>query len=308
MKREIELSIVISVYNSENILDELINQIGMHTGFVRSFEVVLVNDCSKDGSWNKILELSRKIPCIKGVNLRKNAGQHNAIMAGLHHACGDVIITMDDDLQHSPAYLKDLYEKIAEGYDVCYAKFGRVLHPGWKIWGSRFNDMVATVLLKKPKDLYLSSFKALSGQIRDEIIKYDGPYPYIDGLILTVTENITTLNMEHFERYRGEGNYDLRKSILLWLKMSTGFSALPLRIAAILGLFFSTLSFFLMLLYFALKFIAKDSPQGWTTLIMVMLFLGGIQLFSIGIIGEYIGRIYLNINKKPQFVIKEITF
>lgn len=168
--------------------------------------------------------------------------------------------------------------------------------------------MVATVLLKKPKDLYLSSFKALSGQIRDEIIKYDGPYPYIDGLILTVTENITTLNMEHFERYRGEGNYDLRKSILLWLKMSTGFSALPLRIAAILGLFFSTLSFFLMLLYFALKFIAKDSPQGWTTLIMVMLFLGGIQLFSIGIIGEYIGRIYLNINKKPQFVIKEITF
>lgn len=308
MKREIELSIVIPVYNSENILDELINQIGMHTGFVRAFDVVLVNDCSKDGSWNKILELSRKIPNIKGINLRKNAGQHNAIMAGLHHATGDVIITMDDDLQHSPAYLMDLYEKIKDGYDVCYAKFEEVLHPGWKIWGSRFNDMVATLLLKKPKDLYLSSFKAISGQIRDEIIKYDGPYPYIDGLILTVTENISMLNMEHFERYRGEGNYNLKKSVLLWLKMSTGFSALPLRIATILGLLFSTFSFLLMMVYFSLKFIAKDLPQGWITLIMVMLFLGGLQLFSIGVIGEYIGRIYLNINKKPQYVIKETTF
>lgn len=301
-----QLSIVIPVYKSFSILDELAKQIQEAANFVETFELILVNDCSPDKSWEKISQLTEEYSFIKGISLRKNSSQHNAIMAGLNHACGDVIVMMDDDLQHSPRHIQSLYKEIQKGSDVCYTKFTEKKHKLWKKLGSKFNDSVANLLLKKPKDLYLSSFKAISKAILPEIIAYDGPYPYIDGLILGVTQSITVIEIEHHERFDGSGNYNLISSLSLWLKMATSFSVFPLRMATYLGISISLISFLLGIYYILLSIFSNGLPPGWTTLIVVMLFLGGIQLISIGIIGEYVGRSYLKLNKKYQFVVKEI--
>lgn len=300
------LSIVIPVFNSEKILPELVKQIQAHTAFADSMELILVNDRSKDNSWSVIKELCKVHSFIIGINLRKNTGQHNAIMAGLNHTSGDVIVMMDDDLQHSPVFIHDLYKEIITGNDVCYTKFPKTHQVWWKVLGSRLNDKAASVLLRKPKNLYLSPFKAISKSIRDEIVKYNGPFTYIDGLILRTTDNITSLEVPHFDRYEGKGNYSFVRSLVLWLKMSTGFSLLPLRLATFFGIGFSIITFILAIYYFLLWLVTPALPQGWTTLILVVLFLGGIQLFTIGIIGEYIGRTYLNINRQPQFLIESI--
>lgn len=301
-----ELSIVIPVYNSFNILDELVKNIKLNVNFVKEYELVLVNDCSPDNSWGKIEELIKENSFIKGVNLRKNSSQHNAVMAGLNQTSGKVIIMMDDDLQHSPKYIENLYAQIVSGFDVCYTKFPDVKQKTWKRLGSKFNDKIANILLKKPKNLYLSSFKGISKAIRDEIIGYNGPYPYVDGLLLSVTNSITTIEVEHKSRFEGEGNYNLINSVSLWLKMVTSFSILPLRVATFIGIIFSFISFITGMYYVVMKLAGNAAPEGWTSLMVVVLFLGGIQLISIGIIGEYIGRSYLRLNKKAQYVIKEV--
>jgi len=301
-----ELSIVIPVYNSENILEELLKQIESNIDYTDNYELILVNDCSSDNSWNKILYLCENYKFLKGINLRKNSGQHNAIMAGLNHAKGRVIIMMDEDLQHSPKYIKELYNEVLSGFDVCYTKFLSTQHKGWKIIGSRFNDAVANILLNKPKGLYMSSFKAISKDILEEIIDYDGPYAYVDGLILASTNNIATVTVEHQSRYDGKSNYNLHSSISLWSKMATSFSVLPLRIATFTGLIMSIFSFLLGMFFVISKLFGDHTPDGWTSLIVVVLFLGGIQLLCLGIIGEYIGRSYLKLNGKKQYIIKEI--
>lgn len=301
-----KLSIIIPVYNSVDILTELIVQIEKNTTFIDCFEVILINDCSTDNSWKSIRALCNKYNFLKGINLRKNVGQHNAIMAGLNLSNGDVIVMMDDDLQHSPKYIEKLYGQIILGNDVCYTKYLTKKHKNWKILGSKFNNKVANLLLNKPNDLYMSSYKAISNDIKEEIIQYDGPYAYIDGLILAVTNNISTIEIEHHQRYLGEGNYNLRSSVSLWAKMATSFSVLPLRIATFTGLIISGFSFLLGVYFILEKLFGNTVPDGWTSLIVIVLFLGGIQLLSLGIIGEYIGRSYLKINGKKQYSIQEI--
>lgn len=301
-----DISIVIPVYNSEKILNQLVDTINENVDFVENFELILVNDCSPDNSWKIIEGLHKKHSFVKAINLRKNSSQHNAIMAGLNYAVGDVIILMDDDLQHDPKYIEVLYKSIKGGFDVCYTKFPNKKHKVWKRLGSKFNDYIANILLKKPKNLYLSSFKAISKDIVSEIIEYDGPYPYVDGLILSKTNSIVVVEVEHKQRFEGDGNYTFFSSLSLWLKMATSFSIFPLRMATYAGFIVSILSFVLGIYYILLKFIYDIAPEGWTSIIVVVLFLGGVQLLSIGILGEYIGRSYLNINKKSQFVIKEV--
>lgn len=301
-----KLSICVPVYKSETILEKFVETIEKEVRFVDNLELILVNDCSPDGSWEKIVELKKKYDFIVGVNLIKNFSQHNAVMAGLNEASGDIIITMDDDLQHNPADIVKLYNKIVnEGYDVCYTKFSNREHKNWKVWGSKFNDMVANLLVRKPKELYLSPFRAMTKQIKDLIVNYDGPYPYVDGLLLSVTSKISVVEVEHNKRFEGEGNYNFVKSISLWTKMATGFSVLPLRIATYLGIFISLSAFLLLAIFILQKFIYDAMPDGWTSIVVLILFFGGVQLFTIGIIGEYVGRTYLNINKKAQFIVRE---
>ena len=305
------LSIVVPVYNSARILPQLVDQVHAEmckVGMVDSFELLLVNDASPDISWQVIRSLAQQHAFIKGVSLRRNFGQHNAIMAGLHYASGDFIVLMDDDLQHPPSAIGDMIRALAGGYDVCYTNYLNRQHAIWKRLGSQFNDWVATHLLGKPKGLYLSSFKAIRREVVDEIVKYDGPYAYIDGLILDVTRSITSIDIEHQARHEGEGNYNLSRSLSLWLKMATSFSVLPLRLASYAGFALAALSLVMIIFILVLKILHPEYPRGWTSLIATVLFIGGIQTMCIGVMGEYLGRTYLKLNHKPQFVVGSTTW
>lgn len=307
----LKLSIVVPVYRSASILPVLVQQVQevmVNEGLSDAFELILVNDAGPDNSWDVIRSLAETHKFIRGINLRKNAGQHNAIMAGFNHVRGRIVAVMDDDLQHPPSALIDIMRALEEGHDVCYTKYLNRQHAGWKQAGSRFNDYVATLLLGKPKGLYLSSFKAMRREIVDEIIKYDGPYTYIDGLILDITQSITSVDIVHQARHEGESNYNLRRLLSLWLKMATSFSILPLRFATYMGFALAALSLVMVVFVVVAKFLHPEYPPGWASLIAVILFIGGVQTLCIGMVGEYLGRTYLKLNRRQQFIIGSTTW
>lgn len=310
LPRNLKLSIVIPVYRSENILPKLVEEVRvamLEQGLQDNFELILVNDASPDGSWMTIKQLAKEHKFIIAISLMKNFGQHNATIAGLNYAHGDVVVIMDDDLQHSPSAIGGLLDALKPGIDVCFVRYRNRQHAAWKKLGSWFNSLVATMLLGKPRRLYLSSFKALKYPIVEELIKYDGPYAYVDGLILDITRSITSIDIDHEARFNGKGNYTLRKSISLWLKMATSFSILPLRIASITGIILAALSLLLITVIVIQKLVHPEIPAGWASITAAVLFIGGAQFACIGIIGEYLGRAYLKLNRKPQFVVREVT-
>ena len=302
-----QLSIVVPVYNSSTCLPELARRIEQDVGsHFDTYELILVNDDSPDASWDVIAGLADKYPFIAGVNLRRNVGQDNAIMAGLHHASGEVVVIMDDDLQHDPSDIPALYKQVQLGFDVVYACFEEKHQAVWKNLGSWFNDRVAVLVLGKPKHIYMSPYKAMGREVVDEIIKYDGPYSYIDGLIFTITSNITQIPATHHPRFAGTSNYNLLKSIRVWLKLATSFSVFPLRIATITGGIISALSLVLAAFFVFQALVLEKLPEGWASVIVGVFFLGGIQLMGIGAVGEYIGRIFITQNRRPQFTIKQV--
>lgn len=302
----IDISIVVPVYNSENCLEELNKQISRALENIR-YELILVNDKSKDKSWEKITSLCKINSRVKGLSLKKNSGQDNAIMAGLSHAEGEYVVIMDDDLQHSPSDILKLYTRCKEGYDICYALFKDKNQSLWKNAGSRLNDYLAELFLKKPKGLYLSPFKIMSGSFVKEIIQYKGPFPYIDGIVLSLTSNITQVYLVHQKRFDGKGNYNLFKSVSVFLKHVTGYSLYPLRIATIMGIFAASMSF-LLGIYFIADYLSNGAHvEGWITLVLLIVFFNGLMLMCVGLIGEYIGRIYLTVTAKPQYIVDKIT-
>lgn len=305
----VELSIVVPVYRSEKILPELVEKVAAvlkSMGLIHDFELIFVNDSSPDNSWNVIKDLAQKNQFVRGINLRRNFGQHNATMAGLNNVSGRYVVVMDDDLQHPPIAIEEMLCAL-RSFDVCYTRYLNRRHEAWKRLGSKFNDKIATILLKKPKGLYLSSFKAMRREVVDEIVKYDGPYAYVDGLILDVTSSITSIDIDHQARHEGHGNYNVRSSVSLWLKMATSFSIFPLRLASLVGLSFSALSVVMIAVVITLKIWHPDIAVGWASIISVLLLIGGVQTMCIGMIGEYLGRSYLKQNRKPQFVVAEKT-
>lgn len=307
----IRLSIVIPVYRSMTVLPELITQVSdvlVSSEYGSSFEIVLANDCSPDGSWKVIEGLAERYDFVRGISLRKNVGQHNATMAGLRFSRGAVVVIMDDDLQHPPSAILQLARNVDSGNDVCYTKYKGRKHVAWKRWGSQFNDWMATWMLKKPKGLYLSSFKSMKRDIVDIILRYDGPYTYIDGLIVGATDSIMSIDVEHQARWNGESNYNLRKLLSLWLKMATGSSIYPLRLATFAGFFLAVMSMIIFVLVIADRLLHPAIQPGWASVIATVLFIGGVQTFCIGVIGEYIGRIYIRLNNAPQFVVGKSTF
>lgn len=306
MKNKIDLSIVIPVYNSEKCLDELNQQITEKLGNA-DYELILVNDKSKDNSWEKIVSLARVNNKIKGISLKKNSGQDNAIMAGLGQANGDYIVIMDDDLQHSPSDIGKLHDKCKEGYDICYGLFPDKKQSIWKNTGSRLNDYLAELFLKKPRGLYLSPFKIIRASLVKEIKEYKGPFPYIDGIVLSLTSNITQIELVHQKRYDGKGNYNLLKSLSVFLKHITGYSLYPLRFATIMGVMAAGLSFLLGAV-FVIDYLTNASRvEGWITLVLLIVFFNGLILMCVGLIGEYIGRIYLTMTSKRQYVVDKIV-
>lgn len=306
----VEVSVVIPVYGSERILPQLVERLQPaleSSCSTQSFEVILVNDCSPDDAWRVICELGATRPWLKGINLRKNAGQHNAVLTGMRFSSGQFIVMMDDDLQHDPQDISKILQKLRDGYDACYSRFRSRHHAPWKLVGSAFNDTVAQYLLKKPKGLYLSPFKGIVRGIRDEAVRFTGPHVYLDGLILSSTNNIASIELDHHERPDGKSGYSLSKSISLWLKMATSFSIAPLRLASVLGLIFSGFGFLSAVALVVQRFTLNVMPVGWSSLIVSVLILGGIQLLALGLIGEYVGRVLLHVNGRPQAVIGSTT-
>lgn len=299
-----EISIVIPVYNSAECVVELSRQIADSLKDI-SYEQIMVNDCSRDSSWQEIEKVCSQNPNIIGINLRKNAGQDSAILAGLNYAKGNYVVVMDDDLQHSPYDIPRLYEEVKKGYDVCYADFTVKKQKLWKNIGSWFNGKISEIAINKPKGIYLSPFKIIDGNVVREIVKYNNLFPYIDGLIFQTTHNITQITIEHHKRTIGKSNYNLIKSIRVFFRMLFGFSTAPLMLSSLVG-FFSAFTGILLAIFYAIQFFyGKADVTGWTTLVILILLLGGLILISLGVIGVYIGRMYLTVNQSAKFIVKE---
>lgn len=299
------ISVVIPVYNSENTIAELIGRISDSLAGI-AYELVLVDDGSSDSSWNVISRLIRTHKNIIAIHLRKNSGQDNAIMAGLSLAEGEYVVIMDDDLQHNPCDIIPLFHKCREGYDVCYAYFKKKKQSWWKNIGSLLNGAMAVSLLHKPRHIYLSSFYIIKGDVAKEILKYRGPYPYIQGFIFQVTGNVTQIEIEHHNRKYGKGNFNFVRSLEVFFKHMTSFSIIPLRLSSMIGFLVAVAGFLLSVYYLMIFFFMQHKVEGWTTLILTILILCGLMLMSIGIVGEYLGRVFLSINNKPPYTIKEI--
>ncbi|MBR1722677.1 MAG: glycosyltransferase family 2 protein [Treponema sp.] len=307
-EKQKEISIVIPVYNSCECVAELSRQIADALGSAGiSYEQIMVNDCSRDSSWDEIKKEAEKNPNLLGINLRKNGGQDSAILTGLNYAKGKWIVIMDDDLQHSPYDIPKLYEEAKKGFDVVYANFEAKKQKLWKNLGSWFNGKISEIALDKPKGIYLSPFKIVSGDVVKEMVKFDNLFPYIDGLIFQVTRNITQIDIEHHKRELGKSNYNLVKSIKVFLRMLFGFSTMPLNLASYTGFFSAAVGLVLAIVYAVQYFTGKADVTGWTTLVILLLILGGLILVSLGIIGKYLGQMYLTVNRQPKFIVKETT-
>ena len=300
------ISVVIPVYRSEAIVpilcDELRNAL---KGF--NFEVVMVNDCSPDNSWSVIMKECGRDNRFRAINLRVNVGQDRAIMAGLHFASGDFVVIMDDDLQHKPADIIRLGEKIQAGGDIVYANFSKkkqTLLKNFMSWGA---GKVAEYVMNKPAHIYLSPFKIMRREVVDQILQYRGPFPYIDGLIFQVTSQVDQISTEHHPRREGRSTHTFLKQASLFLTLGTNFSILPLRVITTVGVVAAGMSLLLGIYFFAIYFIKGAVVVGWTALVLINLFVGGMLMVSLGVIGEYIGRILMNVNQAPQFVIKEMS-
>jgi len=301
------LSIVIPVYNGADSIGELVAALEA-LDIPGGHEIVLVNDGSPDNS----LEVCRglveraRVP-ITLVDLARNFGEHNAVMVGLRHTRGAHVINMDDDLQNPPEEVARLLAFAQEtGRDVVYTYYDEKQHARWRNLGSEFTNWVAGFVLDKPKGFYLSSFRCMSAFVVREITRYEGPFPYIDGLILQVTQNIDRLLVRHLPRAIGRSNYTMRRLLRLWTSMFVNFSVMPLRISTLTGFALSVigglggLAAIIEALFFA-------PPAGWASLFVAVLLLSGVQLMILGIVGEYLGRLYLTMNGKPQSVVRTVT-
>jgi len=232
-------------------------------------------------------------------------------MCGLNYMTGDCLAIIDDDFQNPPEEILKLLEKLKEGYDVVYSYYAKKHHSFIRNLGSTFNDWVASKMLQKPKGLYLSSFKVMTAALVREIIMYQGPFPYIDGIILQSTTRIGTQLSKHAARKKGRSNYTLRKLILLWLNVFTGYSIMPLRVVSVAGLFMSGFSVVLGI-YFIISYkvggilFDQPVPVGWASLIIAVIFYAGFQLAVLGLIGEYLGRLFLTVNRRRQYIVRDV--
>lgn len=300
-----KLSFVIPCYFSEHTLAGVAETVIVEFQTDYDIELVLVNDGSTDNTFGVIQDLCRKYSFIKGINLAKNFGQDGARMAGYRYCTGDYIISLDDDGQNPPAEAHKLIAKLEEGYDVVFGEYLVKKHSWFKNFGSKVNDKMANVVIGKPQDLRLCSYFIMTSFVAKEIVKYDGAFPYVWGLILRSTNRIANQIIEHREREIGETTYTFAKLLGLWLNGFTAFSVIPLRIASLLGAVFALLGFLFVTYILISMLFFGISTQGWASLMSVLLITGGVLMMMIGLLGEYVGRIYLNGNKAPQFVIRD---
>jgi len=301
----VKVSIVIPVYNGAKTIKPLVEALEKELTQKFDLELVLVNDGSpSDNSAEVCTHIAMSDPNVKFLDLSTNFTEHNAVMAGLNYCSGEAAVIIDDDFQNPPSEIIKLVDKLNEGYDVAYSYYRKKQHHFLRNLGSRFNNIIATVLLGKPRNLYLSSFKAISRFVIDELVKYKGPYPYIDGLILRFTRNCGRVQVEHHSSLKDTSGYTFHKLISLWLRMFTNFSILPLRTVTVLGFVFAVAGFAGAIFFTIEKLRNPDLPAGWASLIISLFVISGVQLFALGMLGEYLGRLFLKDSGKPQFVVR----
>lgn len=303
-----KISVVIPCYNSENTLHdvvcETIRTLDGLTDF-SCYEIILVNDYSKDFTFNTIRDLCNNNKKIIGINLSKNFGQPSATLAGFSVASGDVIVYSDDDGQTPINELPKLLNKLNEGFDMVFAKFTEYkLSPLQKL-GSKINNSMSSYLIGKPKHIHMGSFYVCKNFIIKESLKCNNPFPYLAGIVLGITMNMASVPTSHRKRTHGKSNYTIKKLTSLWLNGFTAFSVKPLRIASIVGFLTALIGFIFIIAIIYNKIKYPTVPAGYSSIISAIFFIGGMIMLMLGLIGEYVGRIYLNINKKPQYVIKE---
>ncbi|SCY44943.1 undecaprenyl-phosphate 4-deoxy-4-formamido-L-arabinose transferase [Pseudobutyrivibrio sp. AR14] len=304
-----KLSVVIPCYNAEKNIENVVKkdiEIFIHNN-IANYEFILVNDCSKDNTWNVISKLADEIDEVIAVDLAKNVGQHGAIMAGFSKVSGEYIVVSDDDGQTQIEMLPKMLEKMELGYDVVSTEWlNRKKRSFIRKIGTRLNQKTTELLMDNPEGIIVSIFFVAKRFIIEEIKQYKGPYPYITGLILRTTHNIATIQVEQLERQSGNSGYSFKKLIALWMNGLTAFSILPLRITTYIGLFSAFLGIAYGLFVIIRKLLAYDVQTGWSSIVVILLFMFGIVLVVLGVIGEYIGRLYMCINNTPQYIIKEI--
>lgn len=301
-------SFVIPCYNSSESIRHVVELTmeEMEKMNRREFEFVLVNDYSSSTKTMPVLKkLAEEYPCVTVLNLAKNAGQHNAIMAGLNYAKGDILIGMDDDMQTHPSQLLYLFEELEKGYDIVYGYYPEKKHSAFRNFGSWVNYISVRILIGKPKELKTSSYWVARKFVRDSVIEYQAPYAYIQGLFLRTTRNISCIPIQHFQREEGESNYTFKRLLKLWSNI-IGFSITPLRLTEYCGFGLSLLSIIAAVVVLIRKILNPAMALGWPSLMIVICFFSGIQLMFLGLIGEYIGRMFLGLNRQPQYVIREV--
>ena len=252
-----------------------------------------------------IRELCARRKDICGINLARNFGQHAALMAGFRYICGEIVVCLDDDGQTPADEVGKLLREIEEGYDVVYAKYSHKQHSGFRNFGSKINELMTRIMLGKPKDLYLSSYFAARRFVVDEMLRYTNPYPYVIGLVLRSTKNITNVEVSHREREVGTSGYTIGKLLGLWFNGFTAFSIKPLRVATAMGCITACGGFLYGIYTVIKKFVNPNVPIGFSAMMAALVFIGGMIMLMLGLIGEYIGRIYISLNNSPQYVIKE---
>lgn len=302
----VKLSFVIPCYGSEASLEgvvaEIISTVRSRQGY--DYEIVLVNDASPDGVYGVIEALAVKDPKIKGICLAKNFGQHSALMTGFRHTTGDIVVVLDDDGQTPAEELFALVDKVEEGYDLVFAKYYKKQHNYFRNLGSKLNDFMAEKLVGKPKGLAIMSYFAARSFVVEEARNYRNSYPYIYGILLRSTNRVANVMIHHRERAIGASTYTFSKLVSLWLNGFTAFSVLPLRFATLVGTLTAFLGFLYGIWVILERILFMDKNVGYASLMAGILFIGGMVMLMLGMVGEYIGRIYMSINNAPQSVIR----
>lgn len=310
MDNKIMLSFVIPCYRSQNtilkVVDEIEETVKTRDGY--DYEIILVNDCSPDNVWKVISDRADIDDRIIGINLSKNFGQHSALMAGYNHVSGDIVVSLDDDGQTPACDVFKLIDELNKGYDIVYAQYPETHQNLFRRIGSEFTKKVSEYLLDfKGSKIKGSSYFVARRYLINEMIQYKNAYPYLVGLVLRASRSISAVSVEHRDRIEGKSGYSLKKLIALWMNGFTAFSVKPLRIGSYIG-FFMAAAGFIYALYVIIKklFFVPDMEAGWSSTVSILMIIGGVIMIMLGLIGEYIGRIYICINNSPQYVIKEI--
>lgn len=304
-----KISFVIPCYRSENTIEKVVEeiQLTMESENDYSYNIILVSDCSPDGVYQVIKDLNRRDSRIVGCEFAKNFGQHSALMAGLMLTDGDYVVCLDDDGQTPAQECMKLVCALKQGYDVAYARYSHKQHSLFRNFGSYINSKMTETMLNKPKELYISSYFAAKRFIVNEILKYRNSYPYVIGLVLRTTNNITCIDVEHRERTEGRSGYTIGKLLSLWVNGFTAFSVKPLRIATYMGMLSALVGFIYAIWAVYNHFVNPLTPMGWASTTVILLTIGGMILFVLGLIGEYVGRMYITMNNSPQYVIRDIV-